>query len=180
MYRPFKPFPSVLYPSADPETGQVEQMETYLARLALACPNIPGQVARQVFFDHGHFIDRWSWLDFHKLSFSLREWKIKAIGASGLLQHSVVRYFACESWGKHPTARKQRLEAYFRQRGTWPVPPVLIRISKALGHVPPWVEKSGPWVLIEGHYRMGLLLRWHDQFPESRLHKVWIGEPLEG
>jgi hypothetical protein len=144
-----------------------------------AFPYVPGQVATQLFVDHGHFIDRWSWLDFHRLAFKREDWGLEEFQASGVLQNSVVRYFASQRGSNPSTKRKRRLDACFRNHGTWPVPPVLIRLTGALGPIPSWVEQSGPWLLMEGHYRIGMLLRWHDQLPATQVHGLWLATACE-
>jgi hypothetical protein len=176
MYRPFTPFPSGLYPRTDPESERVESEEDFCARLGRSWPNIPSQVAKQVFYDHGHFIDRWSWLDFRKLAFTRVDWGMESFEASGILQNATVRYFANPERSRQLMEREQRHEGFFKKHGTWPIPPLLLRVSDGPNPFPPWIEQSQPWLLVEGHRRLGLLLRLRDRLPVALAHSVWLGE----
>lgn len=155
---------------------EVEPFETYRQRVNKLLPNWPDDALENWLHRHfDFFVGEYSWLGFDKMLFTLETWNSDRI----YTQINSHKLEMIDDWGKgiFSTAPSMQtwLQRYFIDKGTWPVPIIILNNSTGIVNVRK--EKYGqPYHLLEGHLRLGyfrnIIRKSQDNLNES--HNIWV------
>lgn len=152
-----------------------ETFEEYFQRISPVLPNFPPGVVNQWLYSHfDSVMERYSWLDFDSLKFSLETWRTEEI----LQKITAWNEMAVENWIKallkNSGFQGSRLGRYMIAEGTWPVPPIVFYNPTDIKM--PDGSKIAEWELIEGHHRLAYLraIQISDHWTPLADHPLWI------
>jgi hypothetical protein len=156
-----------------------EEFEKYLSVISPEFPNIP----RGAFFEwiypfwNEHISSLYGNLDFKNLVFSLEDWSAsQCLLIDWWARFSTVKSVE-ENWSLEYFYKvfsfSNDVVSSWRERGTWFKPIwVLNSESFPMGRLHPDIKK--PFMLIEGHTRLGTLRLHNKQGLAGPTHKVWV------
>ncbi|POA61146.1 hypothetical protein [Pseudomonas sp. GW531-R1] len=150
----------------------IETSSDYARRVQELLPNFPEPVITQWFYDHHQCIGEHAWLDYPSLGFKLVKFGAEFLNLRCLRDHETVVQYRDYFLQGTDSARMNRLAAYIKEKGTWPVPPIIFDNVDG-DFVSPWgLRYSKPYDLLEGHHRMAVLyaLGKHKQ----GTHQIWL------
>lgn len=162
------------YQPTDLPGGAKEGFPEYLARVRSIGIAYPEDVLEQWFFEHPSGAATYDWLGLGALRFELREWPTDEvpgpeIAASKIVESNIARYERVRG-----TPRLARIEAYFRENGTWPRP--IIVLSNPGGRLQPpgatWCRH--PYDLVEGHNRLTVFHCVRGKVAVQPRHRWWL------
>lgn len=162
--------------SIEPYRGELEEPteppNAYAARVREVLPNFPESVIAQWFQDHHGIIPQYAWLDYPRLSFRLASFDLRELALPGLAEHPTVVQYRDYFVKGVDSLRLRRLAEFMRDRGTWPVPPILVDTSERQIESPWGLKYSRPYDVLEGHHRMAVL--YGLQLHVTGEHAVWL------
>lgn len=163
---------SKLHPMLNELDDPIESPSEYVRRVQAVLPNFPASVITQWFRDHGQCIEQHAWLDYPSLTFKLATVNASILSLPCLSEHETVVQYRDYFLQGVDIPRMNRLAKYIEERGTWPVPPIIVdNVEGTL--VSPWgLRYSAPYELLEGHHRMAALyaLGRHNHGN----HQIWL------
>ncbi len=151
-----------------------ESAEEYCQRMGSLLPAFPGSVLTQWFYDHWAQIDGYAWLRFETLGFERMLWSVDDALSSGIKDNRVVRTDQCHFETGVTTTRIQRIAAYFKAHGTWPVPPVFLANKEGTIVRPDGFRLTSPYHVLEGHHRAALFCAFAGRGAVTAEHEVWV------
>lgn len=163
---------SQLLPTLNELDEPTELASDYAQRIQRELPNFPESVITQLFYDHHHCVEGYSWLEYHSLTFKLATVGPDILNLPCLCENETVVQYRDYFLEGTESPRMKRLALYIKAHGTWPVPPILFDNPKG-GFVSPWgLHYSTPYDLLEGHHRMAVLyaLAKHTR----NTHEIWL------
>lgn len=133
-----------------------EPIEAYLPRVRALLPNFPDDAISQWLFQHYEdAVDRYGWLDFASLDFSLQTWPTDRLIRT---VHSWPKGNYIRRWAtflrQSADLQDSSLGAAMIRGGTWPVPPLILHNEDGLS-LPNGLPLGNPYHLVEGHHRLG-------------------------
>lgn len=153
-------------------SGAKEPLRRYCRRTRSLLPNFPTNVLVQWLFRHDQFfIPNWGWLDFRNLAFEKQTWATDRVLQLRARDDSIPEHRRSilfdDRW---PT--KTWLEKYMASRGTWPRP-ILVFCTADVA-LAPAARLPQPYVLMEGHRRLGYIRALADHNLARPAHSVWL------
>jgi hypothetical protein len=159
-----------LKPNED-ENGNPECFDFYYSRIAQKrrFSHIPKEVFNQWIYPHHNnplTLKNYSWIDFEKVSFQKH-----TLTFAQIKQINIIKIY--RSYVKEKSNYKKidlftcvpECVDYWKNNGTWRIPPVIINANAFREEKPKWCELKEPFQLVEGYTRLGLL------FSLSKIHK---------
>lgn len=140
--------------------------------------NIPLEVLQQWIsphFYHANTVDNYGWIDYTHIEFTKVLFTIEQL----LELHVVEKYQdyvdvkkSYKPYSEFPC--RERDLKHWQEHNTWTVPPVVLDVN-SFDTIPSDVENVGPYQLIEGHTRLGLLLAMQRVgILEKKEHQVYL------
>jgi hypothetical protein len=167
---------SAITPTTDKWGAVNEDWADYLARAKPALPTFPDEVLRQWFFEHPHAAEDWAWLGYPHLTFETRRLSLAQIVSSDFGDDGCVRTFR-ENFERSPRAafpECDRIAAFVRRNGTWPVAPVFL--DNPFGTIASdggW-RCTAPLQLLEGHHRLAVMQSLANTTTLDPSHEIWV------
>jgi hypothetical protein len=161
-------------PRTSPSGAQTETEQEYIARVGPALPNLPEDVLGQWLYDHWRFaISRYSELHLATLTVEMIELNVDAVPSTSIGNDSFVHSLANGVYSRdHLPPRADRVRQHFLEHGTWPRPPIFLANESPDERSASWW--GTPLHLVEGHNRLGCLLRFRSDGRSLRpSHAAW-------
>lgn len=145
------------------EDGNQEWFEEYYERIKLKreYQKIPKEVFKQWIHPHHknyETLNNYSWIDYEYTEFKLVEWNYESIQNINIIEnfkeYSESRS-KCEKLSDF--CCKEKDLKYWKEKGTWRVPPIILDVMSFNDFKPEWSELKEPFQLVEGHSRFGYL-----------------------
>ncbi|HBH87552.1 MAG TPA: hypothetical protein DDY17_08140 [Syntrophaceae bacterium] len=168
-----------LEPVFNYETYELEDKNKYLDRTLRLLPNFPKDVITQWFYDHPQQVHDHEWLEYKKLKFELitlgtDQIPVTDLGNTGAVEAYRYNYFVIGN----TSSRREKLESYFQEHGTWPVPPIFLKNKDGNLKYPFGFPCGKPLHLLEGHNRMAFFIEYKSLNKISNSHLVYITEKI--
>jgi len=164
-------------PIFDYNRYEPEDIGLYLERALKHLPNFPKEVIIQWFYDHPQQIDEHKWLGYEKLKFELLKWKTDEVPITDFGNTDAVETYMYNYFERGiSTSRRDRIESYFNEHGTWPVPPIFLENLNGDLEYPHGFPCGKPYHLLEGHNRMAFFIKYKKLKKLSETHLVYIAE----
>lgn len=156
-----------------------EDYKKYLSVVCSEFPNIPTDAFEEWIFSfwHDHISVIYGNLDFRNLNFVLESWVISKClkiqwRSSFTFVQSVENNWTIEDFYKTHSFEKNRV-SYWKDLGTW-YKPIWVLDSESFSPEQLHSDIKKPFMLIEGHTRLGALRLHNKHGFAGQTHKVWV------
>ncbi|MFT6064418.1 MAG: hypothetical protein ACJAYY_000267 [Paraglaciecola sp.] len=174
-----------LKPNEDNDGNQEDFSEYYkrIKNTKLDLGKFPKEVYEQWIHPHyknGHTLNNYSWLDYELISFELVEWNYDQLKTINVI----------ESFSSYTNQRGnfrnlnnfcciEKDLNFWRNHGTWRIPPIILDIKSLGENTPKWCELKGNYQLVEGHSRFGYLnsmseISKQKKYKIAKKHKFYL------
>lgn len=141
----------------EPKGEGIKEIDSYYSRVSKSSKgNIPKEVLHQWILPHynePNSVKNYSWIDLDQVSFEMIELTLSEIKSIEVIEvnESMVKEYPVNQFAVWH-------RSFWKNNGTWEVPPILIDSQSFLDDKPETSEIEGQCQLIEGHNRLGTLL----------------------
>ena len=138
-------------------------------------PSIPEEVISQWFAEHPRASVRWQWIRPFECAYNLESWATDRIMNCRMGDTELMQWFSGKYEADPHSPRYLSIANYLLEKGTWPKPPLLLSCTSFSGYQFPedW-EHGFPYIIVEGHHRLAVLLAHLSVSGIKTEHSVWI------
>ena len=160
-------------PRLDDSGNVTEEQGVHRQRVRRLLPNFPDEVLGQWVYEHWINVGQYDWLNFSSLKFEAATWTTEEILKSGATDDPFVSLYRNQLESSVLDRRTKRIAKYMRIHGTWPVKPLLLANPRGALCWPGGEALGGPFHLMEGRHRVGVLAALSARGKLAPCHGVW-------
>ena len=163
-----------LRPFMDGEDNVTESQNDYCSRFRSHFSQFPNDVIAQWFYEHPNSLSQNDWLNYRTLSFGLVKIPIDAVKNECFHDNPFVELYRQYLLQGQLTPRIIRLVRYIKDKGSWPVPPIVLDNFDSKQVFPWGMGCSFPYQLLEGRHRFAVMITLLDAVELLAEHDVWL------
>jgi hypothetical protein len=160
-------------PRFDDSGNVTEEQGAHRERVSRLLPNFPDGVLGQWVYEHWKDVGQYDWLNFRSLRFEAATWTTEEILQSGAADDPYVSFYRKQLESNDLDVRTGRMATYMMVHGTWPAMPLLLANPRGAIRWPGGEELFGPFHLLEGRHRVGVLAALSARGKVASCHGIW-------